>query len=544
MILSWALAAEPASGINEWHPPRLPPHCYPVPVMPESSADRTARLAALDHAHAWHPFTPMRQWRQREPLIIEAGEGEYLIDTAGNRYIDGTSSLWCNVHGHRNPQIDQVIRDQLDRIAHTTMLGLASVPSIELAARLCAIAPKGLNKVFYSDAGATALEVAFKMAVGYWFHTGQPQRTKFIGFTGAYHGDTTGAMSIGYSEVFHKPYVSMVFPTLFAPVPDPLRDYGCVSLSQVDGLKGDRQPSLSRWPNELVPITDALRDLCLRELENILKSNAAEVAAIVIEPIMQGAAGMICQPPGFLRGVADLAKKYNTLLIADEVATGFGRTGKMFACEHENVRPDIMCLGKGLTGGYLPLAATLCTDAIEQAFTGELDERKALYHGHTFCGNSLACAAALASLDLFESSNLLDHIGQSAARITDRLDALRNPRDFPNVVEVRQRGLMIGVELSLQRPRPFSSDGPPVSHAAFVGAMESLGVVPAVPTDDYGSPLGAALCDAMRRQGLIIRPLGNTLVLMPIPAMSRATLDRMLDITIETLRDLPGLNLT
>lgn len=468
--------------------------------------DETARLASLDHAHVWHPFTPMKQWRLREPLIIERGEGEYLIDTRGNRYIDGTSSLWCNVHGHHVPQIDQAIRDQLDRIAHTTMLGLASVPSIQLAARLCAIAPKGLTKVFYSDAGATALEVAFKMAIGYWYHTGQPQRTKFIGFSGAYHGDTTGAMSVGYSDYFHKPFFSLVFPTIFASAPDVTR---FVRPKHYEWMF--RQESMNIWPNESPDLQDGCRQVCLRELDSLLTTHASTIAAIVIEPIMQGAAGMICQPPGFLRGVADLAKKHGTLLIADEVAVGFGRTGRMFACEHENVTPDILCVAKGITGGYLPLAATLCTDAIENAFCGEPHENKTFFHGHTYTGNPLACAAALTSLDLFESTNLIAHIQSNAKIISQRLDVLRDPHTFPHILDVRQRGLMIGIEVDPAR-------------------------CPAPPAD---LTLGHAVCRSMRPKGLIIRPLGNTIVLMPIPAMPQATLHRMLDIVIDTLRDLP-----
>jgi len=512
-------------------------------AMADAHDDRTSSLAALDHAHVWHPFTPMRQWRQRDPLIIERGEGEYLIDTQGQRYIDGTSSLWCNVHGHRVPQIDQAIRDQLDRIAHSTMLGVASVPSIELAARLCAMTgekglgikglgpreedqtapwasssspPLGprpsslgpsnsprLSRVFYSDAGATALEVAFKMAVGYWYHSGQKQRTKFIGFEGAYHGDTTGSMSVGYSEYFHKPFFSMVFPTLFAPVP-----------STFNANSQSPRTPVREWPSENEHFNTTERDRCLDQLDKLLTQHADTIAAVVIEPIVQGAAGMICQPPGFLRGIAALAKKHNTLFIADEVAVGFGRTGRMFACEHEEVHPDILCIAKGITGGYLPLAATLCTDEIEEAFCGEPDENKTFFHGHTYTGNPLACAAALASLDLFESTNLIEHIQANAKVIASRLDVLRDANDFPHVIDIRQRGIMVGIELDPAR-------------------------CPAPPAD---LSLGHAVCRLMRPKGLIIRPLGNTLVLMPIPAMSQTSLERMLDIVIETLRELPAIS--
>ena len=477
-------------------------------------AHTTQSLIEDDFNHLWHPFTPMRQWRQTPPLVIERAQDEYLLDTQGNRYIDGISSLWCNVHGHRVPQIDQAIRDQLDQVAHTTLLGLASPPSAQLAARLAHATPGRLNKVFYTDAGATAVEVALKMAVGYWHHNGQPQKNRFIAFHGAYHGDTTGSMSIGYDSLFHRPFSSMVFPVHFVPAPDachPPASWDFQSTHTAATTQNTNTPSdNSVWPSEDPTLCEALKDRCLDELDQCLQAHAHETAGIVIEPVMQGAAGMICQPPGFVRGVADLARKYQVLLIADEVATGFGRTGKMFACQSEDVEPDIMCLAKGITGGYLPLAATLTTDEIEQAFCGELADRRTLYHGHTYTGNALACAAALASLDLFESNQLLDHINASATIITDRLNALRDPEAFPNVVDIRQRGLMVGIELAQDRSsrRPF----------------------------DAAVQTGAALCLAMRQKGLIVRPLGDVIILMPIPAMGHDSLHTMLEIVVETLR--------
>jgi len=475
-------------------------------------------LADLDHQHVWHPFTPMRQWRQQQPLIIQRGEGEFLIDTDGNRYIDGVSSLWCNVHGHRAQQIDQAIRKQLDQIAHTTLLGLGSPPSIELAARLIDLVNRGrpgdtkpnstakrLNKVFYSDAGATALELAFKMAVGYWHHQGQPQKTGFISFTGGYHGDTTGSMSVGYNAALHGPFVSMIFPTLFSPVPDVCRLPAAIK-DDFNANHTTAEAGAGCWPSEDHELNDALKDSCLEQLKTLLQEVSQETAAIVIEPVMQGAAGMICQPPGFVRGVAELAHKYQVLLIADEVATGFGRTGEMFACQHDEVIPDILCLAKGLSGGYLPLAATLATDEIEQAFCGDQDQHRTLYHGHTFTGNALGCAAAIASLNLFESTGLLEHIRASAKIMADRLNSLR---DCEHVLDVRQRGLMVGIELcpdrSSQQPR------------------------------DEAKQTGAAMCMAMRNKGLIIRPLGDVLVLMPIPAMPHGSLHRMLDIVIDVV---------
>jgi adenosylmethionine-8-amino-7-oxononanoate transaminase len=465
-------------------------------------------LAKLDHDHVWHPFTAMRQWREQPALIIERADGDYLIDTAGQRYIDGVSSLWCNVHGHRVPQIDQAIRDQLDKVAHTTLLGMGSPPSIELAAKLADRSPGKLNKVFYSDAGATALEVAFKMAVGYFHHIGSPAKSRFIGMSGAYHGDTTGSMSVGYSDLFHKAFISMVFDTAWFPTPD------CCRVDEPQWLEYQQRASQSsqtdhRWPSEDAVLMEQTTDHCLAGLKQLLEQQGDQTAAVVIEPVMQGAAGMICQPPGFVKRVADLAHQYDVLLIADEVATGFGRTGAMFACELDNAQPDIMCLGKGISGGYLPLAATLCTDAIEESFCGELADRRTFYHGHTYTGNALACAAALASLDLFDSTQLLDHTKASADRIAQRLNVLRDPDRFGHVLDIRQRGLMVGIELCSDRNdrKPF----------------------------DFSRGNAAALCLAMRDKGVILRPLGDVLVLMPIPAMSHQALDHLLDVVIESL---------
>jgi len=459
---------------------------------------RTKSLADLDHAHVWHPFTPMRQWREQAPLIVERAEGFTLIDTDGNRYIDGVSSLWCNVHGHRVPEIDQAIREQLDKVAHSTLLGLASPPSIELAELLVRRAPKGLNKVFYSDAGATALEVAFKIAVGFFFHRGQPNKTRFIGLQGAYHGDTTGAMAVGRSELFHKPFFSMLFETDWFPSIDACR--------APDELLRAHPSNDHEWPSENVSLNQRLAEQSLAHLREQLERDGERTAAIVIEPVMQGAAGMIVQPAGFLREVAGLARAHDVLLIADEVAVGFGRTGTLFACEQDNVTPDIFCIAKGLTGGYLPLAATLATDTIEQAFTGELSERRTLYHGHTYTGNALACAAAIASLKLFDDKQVIAHAGQSAAIVREELAQLRDCR---HVLDIRQRGLMVGIELCADRS----------TRSSF----------------DFAARTGAELCRRMREQGAFVRPLGDVIVLMPAPAMDHVTLRQLLAITVQTI---------
>ncbi len=479
----------------------------------------------------------MRQWCEHDPLIIERGEGPYLFDLNGHRYLDGVSSLWCNVHGHHVRAIDDAVTAQLNKIAHTTLLGLTSPPAIELAARLACItrqhldrvkaphkpltaprleknnvallAPPILNKVFYSDAGATALEVAFKIAVGHWHHADQPQKNRFIGLQGAYHGDTNAAMSVGYSDLFHRAFKSMAFDVDWFPAPDACRPPA--DLPKI-GRTCDTPPNA--WPSEDPALCSALTDHCLTALRKQLERQAHQTAAIVIEPVMQGAAGMVCQPPGFVRGVAQLAKKHNVLLIADEVAVGFGRTGTLFACEHDQIIPDILCLAKGITAGYLPLAVTLTTDALYESFCGTPDERKTLYHGHTYTGNPLACAAALASLDLFNqpldnSPNLLAHIKHSAQLIREHLNPLR---DCSMVQDIRQRGIMVGIELCQNR--------------SASGQVEPF---------DFSKSTGAAICTALRQKGIIIRPLGDILVLMPIPATPHDILADMVDTVVNTV---------
>jgi adenosylmethionine-8-amino-7-oxononanoate aminotransferase len=428
-------------------------------------ADNAAELARLDHAHIWHPFTPMSLWLDEEPLIITHADGMHLIDAQGRRYLDGVSSLWCNVHGHRVGRIDRAIRDQLDKVAHSTMLGLASEPAIRLADRLMRLVPVGLTKIFFSDSGATSTEIAFKMAAQYWFNIGKPDKHEFIGFTHAYHGDTFGAMSIGRTETFHRPYAPLLFKTHFAPSPFVYR---------------------SETPHDPAAVSEH----CLLRLESILDAHADRIAAICIEPIVQGAAGMIVHPEGFLRGVRELATRYDVLLIADEVAVGFGRTGTMFACEHEGVRPDLMCVAKGISGGYLPLAATFATQKIFDAFLGPPWENRTFFHGHTYTGNPLACAAALASLDLFEETNLLESVRKKADDLATMLDGLKG---LKHVGDIRQKGFMVGIELVADQT-----------------------------TRQPLSPLrrtGHAVCAAIRKHGVILRPLGDVIVMMPPLAM-------------------------
>lgn len=423
----------------------------------------------------WHPFTPMPLWLESEPLVITAADGMYLIDSDGRRYLDGVSSLWCNVHGHRVSEIDSAIREQLNKVAHTTMLGLASEPAILLGEKLARVAPAGLTRVFYSDAGATAVEIALKMAVQYWYNLGQKQRTQFVALGSAYHGDTVGAMALGRSMLFHTPYLPLLFPVHYAPSPHVYR---------------------SDTPDD----PPAVRDACLDAMRRILAEHGPGIAAVIVEPVVQGAAGMIVQPAGFLAGVQRLAREFGVLLIADEVATGFGRTGRLFACEHEDVRPDIMCLGKGITGGYLPLAATLVTQRVFEAFLGEPWESRTFYHGHTYTGNPLACAAAIASLDLIMRNDLPAQVARKGLRLGEMLAGLR---DMPYVGDVRHKGFMAGIELVADKAsrRPF----------------------------DYRQRVGARVCMNVRRHGVILRPLGDVIVIMPPLAMDEADLARIVD---------------
>ncbi len=382
-------------------------------------------LRQLDHDHVWHPFTPMQAWRDENAPVIRSGDGFELIDVNGRRFLDGISSLWCNVHGHRVPEIDRAIADQLQKVAHTTLLGLASEPSILLAKRLVDLTPPGLNKVFYSDSGATAVEVALKMAFQY--HRQKPggpeKRDLFVRIGNAYHGDTLGTVSVGGIDLFHAVYGDLLFQTLRVPSPVALRI-----------PEGHDRESYLRW--------------CDAELERTIVENQHRIAAVIMEPLVQGAAGILVHPAGYLKRVRELTKQHGILLIADEVAVGFGRTGTMFACEQEGVSPDLMCLAKGISGGYLPLAATLATDAIYEAFLAPPHEAKTFFHGHTYTGNALGCAAAIASLDLFEQNDVLANVRKISERIAERLLVLH---DHPHVAEVRQKGVMIGIELVRDR---------------------------------------------------------------------------------------------
>ncbi len=439
-------------------------------------------LEHWDRTHVWHAFTQMSEYL---PFIVERAQGCTLYDIDGNAYLDGVSSLWCNVHGHRHPRLDAAIKSQLDQVAHVTLLGASNPTTIQLAKRLVDITPAGLEHVFFSSDGASAIEVAIKMSLQYWRQRADPRplKTVYLALGEAYHGDTIGSVSVGGVSQFHATFEPLLFETIRVPAPDTYRLPNDVSREQAC-------------------------DHYLAQLEVVLREHHQRIAAMIIEPLVQCAAGMIMQPAGYLRGVRELTRRYDVLLIADEVAVGFGRTGTMFACEQEQVAPDLMCLAKGLTGGYLPLAATLATDEIWQAFLGRYDESKTFFHGHTYGGNPLGAAVALATLDVFEEEQTLANMKPKIARLAEHLKRIAA---HPNVGDVRQRGLIAGIELVQDKStqQPFA----------------------------WQERRGARVCEVVRRLGIWLRPLGNVVVIMPPLAISLDELDRICVAVEEGIRE-------
>jgi adenosylmethionine-8-amino-7-oxononanoate aminotransferase len=403
----------------------------------------TGELSKLDKTHLWHPFTPMQDWcaLDHDPLILVRGEGAILEDSEGRRYLDGNSSIWTNIHGHAHPKINKALHEQLGQVSHVSFLGTTNAPAIELATALAGLFPSGaLPRVFLSDDGSTAIEAAMKMAVQFWQLSGRPERSGFIAFDNAYHGDTLGAASLGGISTFHKKIAGHAFPVSRISDPDELD-------SHPGFLKGD-------------------------------------VAAVVIEPLIQGAAGMRTWPPGLLKVLRAKCDSAGVFLILDEVMTGFGRTGTMFACEQEGVIPDFLCLAKGLTGGYIPLAATLTTERVFEAFLGRVEEMKTFYYGHSYSGNPLGCAAALASLKVFKEENVLENLQPKISLLSDLLEGLKNEA---HVHEIRQCGFIAGIEVRHKNGEAFP----------------------------WADRVGAQICHAARKHGLLTRPVLDTIVFMP-----------------------------
>jgi adenosylmethionine-8-amino-7-oxononanoate aminotransferase len=441
------------------------------------------KIEKNDKQYLWHPFTQMKEWNREKPVIITEGSGSFLKDITGKWYLDGISSVWVTVHGHRKNEINSAIKDQIDKISHSTLLGLTHPPAAALAERLIKILPAGLTRVFYSDNGSTAVEIGLKMAFQFWQHRGLKGKTAFVCLNNAYHGDTIGAVSVGGIDIFHNIFSQLLFKSYKAPSP---YCYRCEL--------GKKYPSC--------------RMFCLRKMEQLLQKHHRKIAGVILEPLVQGAGGMIVSPPGYLKRVKRLCSKYNVLLIADEVATGFGRTGKMFACEHEKVSPDILCLAKGITGGYLPLAATVSAEKIYHAFLGDFKDLKTFFHGHTYTGNQLACSAALANLEIFKKDKTLNKMQKKIEALKKGLAPIKA---FQHVGDVRQKGFMVGIELVRDRKtkEPY--------------ALEEK--------------IGWKVYSRARDKGLLIRPLGNVVVLMPPLNISRQELKWLLKITGESIRE-------
>ncbi len=423
-----------------------------------------------------------------EPLSIHDAQGCWLTTTDGRRLFDGVSSLWCNVHGHRHPAIDDAIRGQLDRVAHVTTLGMSCDTTDALAQRLVEITPGDLSHVFFSSDGSSAVEAALKMAFQYWHQRkdARPKKTSYLALSQAYHGDTTGAVSLGGIKYFHQLFA----PILFSPIRGPV-------------------PCTYRLPQGL-PIDRACEHYA-SEIESLIRTHHEELAALVIEPLVQGAAGMITHPAGLLKRIRELCDQYDVLLICDEVATGFGRTGKMFACDHESVTPDILCVGKGLTGGYLPMAATLARPHIYEAFLGDASQSRQFFHGHTYGGNPLAAAAALASIDLFQQNRLLETVNESAQFLREQLRPIQN---HPNVGDIRGRGLMVGIELVANREtkETFPPDG----------------------------LIGRRVCETAIERGVWLRPLSDVVIIMPPLVASRSELEMLAEVTGHAIEAVVG----
>ena len=439
-------------------------------------------LKAIDKKFIWHPFAQMKDWMKEEPVIIEEGRGAWIKDIDGKWYIDGVSSLWVNVHGHRKTAIDNAIKKQIDKISHSTLLGLSNVPATMLAEKIIKLAPKGLTKVFYSDSGSEGVEIGLKMAFQYQQQIDNKKKQKFLTLVNAYHGDTVGAVSVGGIDLFHKIYKPLLFKSIKAPT-----------------------PYCYRCPCKLARATCRMK--CLGEVEKLMKKHHKELAAMIVEPLVQAAAGMLVYPKGYLKGIRKLCTKYNILMIVDEVAMGFGRTGKMFACEHEDIRPDLMVIAKGLTGGYLPVAATLATDRIFNAFLGRHDSKKTFYHGHTYTGNPLGCAAAIASIDTFKNEKTIQAL-QPKIRLLET--ELKKFKELKHVGDVRQCGFLAGIELV--KDKRTKKEYPMSDKIGINVIMEA------------------------RKRGLIIRPLSDVIVIMPPLSISKVDLSGMLDIIYHSIK--------
>jgi adenosylmethionine-8-amino-7-oxononanoate aminotransferase len=452
-----------------------------------------AALIKSDKNNIWHPFTQMADWLSDDPgvpLIVDKAKGSYLYDVDGKKYVDGVSSLWLTLLGHRNPKIDKAIKKQIDKISHTTFLGLTHTPAIELAEKLLEILPKNLKKIFYSDNGSTAVEIALKMAYQYWQFK-KEKRIMFLSLKNAYHGDTIGAVSVGGTDLFHSKFKSLLFKNYFAMSP---YCYRCA-----------HRKKEMKFPVNARNFKDHNLQMgcsgeCIKQVANIFLKNHKKIAAAIIEPLNQAASGMIVMPKGYLKEYANLCKRYEVLLICDEVATGFGRTGKMFAVEHEDVRPDFICLSKSITGGYLPLAVTATTKKIYDAFLGKYEEFKTFFHGHSYTANPLACVAANSVMDILKQDKILEKLQPKIKYLEEELAVLSK---HEKVGSIRHCGVMVGIEVVEDKRTGKSYD--------------------------CKLKLGANICNNMRKSGIIIRNLGDTLVLFLHITMTKQEISKIIN---------------
>ncbi|MEM7477220.1 MAG: adenosylmethionine--8-amino-7-oxononanoate transaminase [Planctomycetota bacterium] len=434
-----------------------------------TSNPSTEQLHTWDSQHYWHAFTQMQEY---EPFILERGEGVYIYDIHGRRYLDACSSLWCNIHGHQHPTIDAAIKRQLGKVAHVTSLGVSNPTTITLAKKLVDLTPSELDCVFFSSDGSSAVEVGLKLAFQYWRQrrdAPSDRRDLYLAVGNAYHGDTLGSVSVGGVSRFHAMFSPLLFDVIHGPCPDTFR------VPPEFDLDADDPDSLRQ-----------LSKYYLDEYRKLFEQFGDRIAAVIVEPLVQCAAGMVVQPAGFLRGLKELTQEFDSLLIADEIAVGMGRSGTLWACEQESVAPDILCAGKGLSGGYLPMAATLTTREIWDAFLGEYSESRSFFHGHTFGGNPLCAAAALATFEVFEQEKTLENAQRQSAILKRLLDPLL---DYPHVGDVRVQGMMAAIEL-VQDPH---------TKAGF----------------PWSAKKGYELCDLALERGVWLRPIGNVVIVMP-----------------------------
>ena len=420
-----------------------------------------SKIKSYDLDYIWHPFTQMKEYKEDDPIVIENSDGVYLIDSDGNRYIDGVSSLWVNIHGHKVKKIDEAIKKQVEKIAHSTLLGTTNPPASILAKKLIDITPVGLKKVFYSGDGASAVEVALKMAFQYWLLRNKPSKQKFVCLKDGYHGDTLGAVSVGGIDLFHSTYKPLLFKSF--------------QISSYDSS-----------------------DKTVKELEELLSKKSAEIAALIIEPYVQTAGGIKVAKKGYLKDIRKICNNYDVLLILDEVTTGFGRTGEMFACDHDKITPDILVLGKGLTSGYLPLSATITTQDIFDTFLGDYEELKTFFHGHSYSGNPLSCATAIANLEIFDEEKTISKVKKTTEILEDELKEFKG---LKHVSDIRSKGLMAGIDLKKD----------PNKNIPY----------------ELKERIGKKVCNLARKEGVLIRPLGDIIVIMPPISINQKELKKL-----------------